>query len=117
LRFLARCCASLLLLETSVSFGWDEGIARAPEDRLNVSQSIHGYGCHPTRPWVYRRLREDFSFVYMPLTEPYHDQFPVDWMDKVETPGRAQRAVFIASRQKLQNPLLHEGIPQYQRRG
>jgi 2-polyprenyl-3-methyl-5-hydroxy-6-metoxy-1,4-benzoquinol methylase len=117
LRFLARCCTGLLLLETSVSFGWDEAVVRGCEDKLIVSQSIHGYGCHPTRPWVYQRLKESFPFVYMPRTQPYHDQFPLDWMHPVQTPNRAVRAVFIASRTQLQNPLLLEGIPQQQQRG
>lgn len=114
--FMARCCTSMLLLETSVSFGWQEHVVHAAEDPANVSQSIHGQGCHPSRPWIYSRLKERFQHVYMPVTQPCHEQFPIDWTNKVETPGQAQRAVFVASRQKIQSPLLVESLLEKQRR-
>jgi Methyltransferase domain len=114
--FMARCCTSLLLLETSVSFGWEEKVIHAEEDRANVSQSIHGQGCHPSRPWIFSRLKERFEYVYMPVTQPWHEQFPTDWTSKVETPGQAQRAVFVASRQKLSSPMLVDHLPDTQRR-
>jgi hypothetical protein len=116
LAFLSRCCTSLFLLETSVSFGSLEDVVRGNEDRKMVSQSIHGTGYHPTRPWVFRRLKELFEFVYVPTTQPWHDQFPIDWVIHVPTPRRAQRAVFVASREKLNSPLLVEHLPDYQTR-
>jgi 2-polyprenyl-3-methyl-5-hydroxy-6-metoxy-1,4-benzoquinol methylase len=116
LDFLSRCCTSLFLLETSVSFGSLENVVRGDEDRKIVSQSIHGRGCHPSRPWVVNRLKELFEFVYVPTTQPWHDQFPIDWVHHVPTPGRAQRAVFVASREKLHSPLLIENLPDYQTR-
>jgi SAM-dependent methyltransferase len=116
LQFLSRCCSSLLLLETSVSFGQDEFVVAADENSAFVSQSIHGKGCHPSRPWVFNKLKSLFEFAYMPTTQPWHDQFPIDWMHHVPTPGRAQRAVFIASRTKLLNPMLLDHVPDQQTR-
>ena len=115
--FMSRCCTSMLLLETSVSIGDDEEyIMHGEEDSANVSQSIHGKGCHPTRPWIFNRLKERFPYVYMPVTQPWHEQFPIDWTSEVETLYFAKRAVFIASRQKLNCPLLVEAVPDKQRR-
>jgi hypothetical protein len=116
IEFMSRHCSSLLLLETSVSFGWDEHVVEAPENSDIVSQSIHGRGCHPTRRWVFNRLQEQFEHVYLPKTQPWHEQFPIDWLNYVPTPGIAQRAVFVASRQELDNPLLADFIPEQQRR-
>jgi hypothetical protein len=114
--FMARCCTSLLLLETSVSLGRDEEVIHEAEDSGDVSQSIHGQGCHPSRPWIFKRLKERFAYVYLPVTQPWHEQFPIDWSSAVETPGRAHRAVFVASRQKLVSPMLVDRLPDQQRR-
>jgi 2-polyprenyl-3-methyl-5-hydroxy-6-metoxy-1,4-benzoquinol methylase len=116
LQFLSRCCTSLLLLETSVSFGCEEVVELGEENAAIINQSIHGKGCHPSRPWVFRRLKELFEFVYMPITQPWHDQFPTDWVHRNPTPGRAQRAIFVASREKLDCPKLVEKIPEHQTR-
>jgi hypothetical protein len=102
---------NLLLLETCVSFGDEEAINFVQEDEKYPSQSTSGYGCRPTRPWIYNQLKQHFEFVYMPITQPNHEQFPIDW-DLATTPeARFARSVFIASRQKLENALLIEGIP------
>jgi cyclopropane fatty-acyl-phospholipid synthase-like methyltransferase len=109
--FLARQCSSLFLLETSVSLGDEEKVQHGSENPQFVSQSIHGQGCHPTRPWIFSRLKEEFPFVYMPTTQPWHDQFPLDWTTQKPTPGVALRAVFVASRHALESPLLGQSIP------
>jgi cyclopropane fatty-acyl-phospholipid synthase-like methyltransferase len=114
LRFLARQCSSLLLLETSVWLGDEGEVLHGEENRRFVSQSIHGRGCHPTRRWIFDRLKESFPFVYMPTTQPWHDQFPVDWPSQEPTPGVAMRAVFVASRKALESPLLVQSIPSRQ---
>jgi 2-polyprenyl-3-methyl-5-hydroxy-6-metoxy-1,4-benzoquinol methylase len=116
LDFLSRCCDSLLLLETSVSFGNDKHMRMADEDPSFVSQSIHGKGCHPSRPWVFSKLQELFEFAYMPTTQPCHEQFPLDWTQHVSTPRRAKRAVFIGSRTKLVNSMLLDYVPDKQTR-
>lgn len=114
LAFMARCTRDLLLLETRVSFGSGEAVNSCDEDTRIPSHSVHGKGCRPSRPWVFRRLQSLFPFVYMPLTQPAHEEFPLDWT----TPPTGQpltRSVFIAARQAIHNPLLVEAIPMLQR--
>jgi SAM-dependent methyltransferase len=111
--YLAQRSGVLLLLETCVSYGDNEAINPVQEQAHNPTQSVTGTGCRPTRPWVYRELRKHFDHVYMPLTQPNHVEFPLDW-SKSDNSGRLTRAVFIASRGPLVNPLLMEGIPSRQ---
>jgi hypothetical protein len=55
--FMSSRCKKMLLLETCVSFGEDESINPCPESPELLSQSFHGTGCRPTRPWVFNRLK------------------------------------------------------------
>ena len=114
IEFMARSCQKMLLLETCVSFGEEEAINFCKEVADNPSQAISGNGCRPTRKWVYNQLKQYFEFVYMPITQPNHEQFPIDWtLSSSET---LVRSVFIASRQELNNLLLLEDIPLKQQR-
>lgn len=54
------------------------------------------------------------SGVYAPLTQPAHEEFPLDWTAPRQ-PGTLSRAVFIASRQPLDHPLLTTELPDRQR--
>ncbi len=112
--FMAQRCNGLLLLETCVSFGNDEQIHLCDEDPEEPSQAVSGQGCRPTRPWVVAQLRKHFPFVYMPRTQPCHEEFPLDWT--VAAPKGLVRSVFIGARERLNNPLLVEEIPQKQTR-
>jgi SAM-dependent methyltransferase len=114
--YMAQRCGDLLLLETSVSYGDHEAINPVVEPAHNPTQSVSGAGCRPTRPWVYRELRKHFDHVYMPMTQPYHAEFPLDW-SKPDKSASLTRAIFIASRGPLANALLMEGIPARQVRG
>jgi hypothetical protein len=113
--FLASLCRELLLLETCVSFGEDDNLNPCSEKADDATQALSGVGCRPTRRWVVNQLKRHFARVYLPLTQPWHEEFPIDW-----TAGTTQapfsRAVFIASRNALNNPLLSEEIPLKQKR-
>jgi SAM-dependent methyltransferase len=111
---LSAHCKDLLLLETCVSFGDEEEQHPVPEPALDPSQAFHGQGCRPTRPWVYHALTEQFRFVYLPKTQPWHPEFPVVWTG--EPQSALTRAVFIASRSFLDNDQLLDVIPQRQAR-
>ena len=115
LDFMAAHCSKLLFLETSVSFGDDESVNLCDEIADRPSQSISGQGCRPTRRWIVNRLRSQFEFVYLPTTQPDHEQFPLDWSEpQPASSKRLARAVFVASRQKLDGELLVEDIPMQQ---
>lgn len=107
---IARKCRDLLLLETCVSLGALEAINPVPELADVPSQSVSGKGCRPTRPWLFARLSELFAHVYVPRTQPAHEEFPLDWTIPAQ-PGRETRAVFIAARRPLHNPLLLDVLP------
>lgn len=110
---IARRCTNLLLLETCVAFGSHHAINPVPERAHIPSQSVSGVGCRPTRPWLFRRLSELFAHAYVPRTQPAHEDFPLDWTG-TQRADRESRAVFIASRQKLDNPMLLSELPYQQ---
>ncbi len=116
LDFLAAQCSGLLLLETCVSFGDGEAVHPVAEDRDNPSQAVSGTGCRPTRPWLLARLRERFPHVYVPATQPNHEEFPVDWQRPEEHRHPLKRAVFVASRTPLALPALLTHLPARQER-
>jgi SAM-dependent methyltransferase len=116
LEFAREVCTSLLLLETCVSFGTHEAVNNVPEQAGDVTQAVAGMGCRPTRPWIYRRLSELFEYAYMPVTQPWHEEFPLDWTVPPPPAGRLTRAVFVASRAPLENPLLVAHVPDRQSR-
>jgi len=111
---IARKCRNLLLLETCVSYGNEEAIHRVPERAEVPSQAVFGVGCRPTRPWLFKQLSLLFPHVYLPITQPAHEEFPLDW-NGPPVAGREARAVFIASRQTLHNPLLLDYLPNRQK--
>lgn len=113
--FLSARCRDLLLLETCVSVGEEDELVSLEEDVQNPTQSYCGSGCRPTRRWVFNRLQEHFAHVYLPTTQPWHEQFPIDWSATPE-PGTLVRAVFVASHDKINDPHLVPSIPMTQDR-
>jgi len=94
----------MLLLETCVSFGSESAINPIVEPD-NPTQSLRGQGCRPTRRWVFEALKTEFDHVYLPRTQPWHDEFPTDWSCLVAT-APLTRAIFIASRRPIESDLL-----------
>ncbi len=113
--YMAQRCRRLLLLETCVTFADGNAINPVAEPVEYASQAVSGTGCRPNRRWLLNELRKHFPYVYLPATQPWHEQFPLDWTAPPAA-GLLTRAVFIASRQSLDNPLLLSEIPSRQRR-
>ncbi|MBN2642044.1 MAG: methyltransferase domain-containing protein [Victivallales bacterium] len=113
--FMAKCTKKFLLLETCVSFGNDVSVNLCRENRLDPTQALSGSGCRPTRKWVYKQLKKHFEFVYLPITQPNHEEFPTDWTS-FQTKNGLSRSIFIGSRELLKNSLLTETIPLKQTR-
>ena len=114
IRRMAAWCDDLLLLETCVAFGNDLASSPIAEPAAIPSQSIRGQGSRPTRRLVFDTLRSQFPFVYVPLTQPCHLEFPLDWSTTPLT--TLARSIFIAARGRLQNDLLKEELLIQQRR-
>ena len=113
--YMADRATELMLVETCVSPGDDESVNLVVEDGENPSQALRGQGCRPTRPWVKARLAESFPYVYMTTTQPWHEEFPLDW-PFVPTPSRLTRSVFVASRSPIDSAILTTEIPSHQTR-
>jgi hypothetical protein len=114
LQWIAAHCSGLLLLETCVSVGRAELVNLVTEEARNPSQSVSGRGCRPTRSWVLARLRDHFPHAYVTATQPWHDEFPIDW--RSTRPDTLTRSVFVASRSELDGGLFLEEVPEAQRR-
>jgi SAM-dependent methyltransferase len=110
LRAMAARCLDLLLLESCLSFGDDKAINKISEDRTDPTQSFRGGGCRPTRPWIMSQLKALFPYVYVPRTQPAHEEFPLDWSG-VQPSDRLKRATFIGSRRAIENELLIDYLP------
>jgi cyclopropane fatty-acyl-phospholipid synthase-like methyltransferase len=110
LRSLKSRCHTLFL-ETCVSHDFrQDGPYVTDENSNNPTQAKSGKGCRPTRGWIYSILKETFPYVYMPVTQPDHQEFPSDWSAPMEDRSKLIRSVFCASTEPIKNPLLSESF-------
>jgi 2-polyprenyl-3-methyl-5-hydroxy-6-metoxy-1,4-benzoquinol methylase len=107
LRKSALLSEGLYLLETAVS-DLIQTETRYTEDTGNLTNSIGGPCRLLSRENIFGILRECLPFVYMPITQPAHEQFLCDWSIAPEAPLNRHRAVFIGSMTPLQNPMLSD---------
>lgn len=115
LAYLNDCCRDLLLVSSQVVYGDEEDIVLVDEQQARLGQSYYGRGARFTRRWLWQQLRHHFPHVYLPITQPTHPQFPTDWtLQPVKE--ELVRAVFVAARQPLTNPLLTEAWLDHQER-
>jgi len=115
LEFLCKHCGSLLVLETCVSYGNEASMNPIREPAHDFSQSFTGMGCRPTRPWVVQILSRFMPHVYVTRTQPAHPEFPLDWTETKNDVDELKRAVFIASREALDDhPQLTKELPLHQ---
>ena len=106
LEFIARNVRKLLFLETCVSLGEADAVNLTKESESTPSQAYSGTGCRPTRTWLFNRLQELFGFVYLPKTQPCHEEFPLDWTAPEKHVSPLYRAVFVASHERLESDVL-----------
>lgn len=116
LDFLSENCRRMLFLETCVSFGSGKEINLEAENQNNPTQAYTGIGCRPTRPWLFEKLQELFEHVYLPSTQPNHEEFPIDWTSPEKHQAALSRAIFVASREKLSNEFLTQELIDHQTR-
>jgi hypothetical protein len=114
IEFISKRCLNMLILETRVSPGDGELINPCSEDDSVPTESRWGTGCRPTRKWVFNQLRQYFKHVYLPKTQPWHEEFPIDWNSERTAKAVSRRCVYIATRQRLHNRMLTETIPMKQ---
>ncbi|MEJ0067851.1 MAG: methyltransferase domain-containing protein [Pseudomonadota bacterium] len=115
LTLMAKWCQDLLLIETCVSFGDGDELHPVRETASSPTQAFSGVGCRPTRRFVFDRLGKLFEHVYMPTTQPAHEDFPLDWTVSA-TVGRLDALGFHRVAPPLASPVLVPHIPQCQTR-
>jgi hypothetical protein len=98
----------LLLLETCVSGGPSYWRDENPDD---PRCGLYGKAEILSRDLIRSELKSRFPLVYMPVTQPCHEEFPLDWT--IEPRGEC-RAVFIGSKEELNNPFLTTELPMIQ---
>ncbi|MEM7524206.1 MAG: class I SAM-dependent methyltransferase, partial [Pseudomonadota bacterium] len=106
---------AMLLIETRVSLAADDSISVFEESAAVPALGIHGYGCNPSRLWIFNRLKRLLPHVYVPATQPNHPDFPTNWASPILRPNAA-RAVFIAARRPIENAQLLDYVPDRQER-
>jgi 2-polyprenyl-3-methyl-5-hydroxy-6-metoxy-1,4-benzoquinol methylase len=111
LALMASHCSDLFLLETKADPRHGIEAMVGEEDRAEVYHSISGMNFRPSRGWLALELRRHFAHVYFPRTVPAHEEFPTDWSDISHVPDRWPRAIIVASRTPLDNPLLSDDPP------
>lgn len=115
---MAPLARRMLLLETCVSFGAGSLVNSVEEDLGDITQSIRGRGCRPTRRWVFERLQALFPHAYATRTQPWHEEFPLDWRGPAPASETGlHRMVFVASREPLASAALQPSVPDVQVRG
>ena len=114
LEFLSRNTRRMLFLETCVSPGDDDQAHETQEERSSPTQAFSGTGCRPARGWLFRELQTLFRYVYLPRTQPCHEEFPLDWSVLSAQPAGLMRAVFIASREPLDSDSLIPSLVEQQ---
>lgn len=106
LEFLAQSAKTLLFLETRVSFSAGDFVNLTEEVQSFPSNAYSGTGCRPTRTWLFNKLQEVFKYVYLPKTQPCHEEFPLDWTAPEKHTSSLSRSVFIASHKELEHDML-----------
>lgn len=115
LKAMAERTGEMMFLETCVSMGRDVAINPVDEPAESLSQAADGRGCRPSRRWVLGEMRRWFPHVYMPATQPAHDEFPTDWTrEDWPSTTKLTRAIFIGARAPIVHPLLLEHLPDHQ---
>jgi 2-polyprenyl-3-methyl-5-hydroxy-6-metoxy-1,4-benzoquinol methylase len=114
IRFMAERCDTLIL-ETFAS-AKDEVSANTSPRLVDGIESLDGTGCEPTRLWVMQELRSAFAHAYVTATQPWHEDFPMDWSAELVKHIQYPRAVFVASHKPIDNPALLTELPEQQPR-
>jgi hypothetical protein len=114
--WMSACARNLMLMETCVTAGSDDAVYPFHERAGDPDNAIGGNGCRPTRSWIWRELASRFPHVYVPVTQPSHEEFPLDWSRAELQDEPLVRAIFVASQRALTNGLLMQELPMTQLR-
>lgn len=93
-----------IIIETAISNATsDNSINIVDESNGDNAQALNGFGCRPTRKFLWDTLKSIYPYVYMPVVQPNHADFP-----KSYTNGGTQRMILIGSKIPLNNNMLSD---------
>ena len=110
----ADYCSDFLLLETQVSHFPYSDLQATSDSAIDPSGSVNNIGCLPSRAWVMNTLSKYFPYVYMVKSQPWHEEFPLNWVKPSE--NRISRAVFVASKSEMDYSCLSPHVLDHHRR-
>jgi SAM-dependent methyltransferase len=108
LRNIAAVCDDLLLLETMITDS-PAPILRLEDEYLSANQALRGIAHRPSPAWVGMALnRIGFDHVLIAREPPHHPDYRFEAEDDAATArdGHLLRAIFVASRSRLDNDRL-----------
>lgn len=108
LRNMASACCEMLLLETIIC-DHSAPLLRMEDEYLAANEALTSTGCRPTPSYVAQALnRSGFAHVYAPSVPPEHEDFRFEWLNDLASArdGHPLRAIFVASRERMDNPRL-----------
>jgi 2-polyprenyl-3-methyl-5-hydroxy-6-metoxy-1,4-benzoquinol methylase len=108
LRNMASACSEMMLLETIIC-DHTAPLLRLEDEYLAANEALTSTSCRPTPSYVALALnRSGFAHVYTPRVPPDHEDFRFEWLNNLDSQrdGHPLRAVFVASRARIDNPQL-----------
>lgn len=78
------------------------------EDKASEIQSLSGFACRPSRKLVWDWFKEYFPYVYVPKTQPNHEDFPAYFGEK--SSHHTMRFIIIGSKKHIDNPSLSSSL-------
>ena len=103
---LATICKEFMILSTAGN-GKNNSI-RFLDEKEEGAQSFTHKGCRPGRKWVENEFKQNFKYVYFPLSQPNHSDFKKSWISPNPEPCRF---IIIGSHIELNNPNLTTTLP------
>lgn len=115
LGFLKQSCAlasELYLLETAVS-DLVTSQTQYSEDTTNATNAIEDQCLLVSRAEIFETMKSELPYVYVPRTQPAHEQFLRDWTTPREMTTGRHRAIFIGSTQPLDEAIFSPELLDY----
>ena len=105
---LSEKCKDFLIISMQTN-GADNGMYLC--DEQGFDQATEGKGCRCGRNWVKNELKKHFKYVYIPVSQPNHPDFPSNWEQHRQPLPGTVRFVIIGSHKELNNPNLTTELP------
>lgn len=107
---ISRLCKGMVIIETKCMISDENNVVFGDENKNERYHSVSGTNFRPSRTWLHSCLSDLFEYVYWPITQPNHEEFPLDF-ELFENHFDHPRAIVIASRFPIENHMLQNAVP------